>query len=456
MEEMGIYWELSSNIYFLLNRFLIGYWLCRFARPFMENKRASVYAGAAYFAIMQILYMVPFELNNFTVYGAGMLLSFLVMCWKDRRNYRQKIFISTAFFSLRWLSAYMTNIISQKLYMLLLYHPYMIQRPVLQFIAYNSTEILHLFLWSAILKVSVSAIIRAYIYKREELTIKEMLILIMPCVAEMLEYGILLYYRNFIQTEDSENPLIYDALAFLHYGISIFIIVITTVLFQNIRARQEEKLQNELLVMQVENVKKHIEQVEELYRNIRSLRHDMANHVLTLERLYTAEKTEEALAYSRDLQKTLAQITGDIKSGNPVTDVILQEWKHEAEKKEILFQSEFYYPTDSNINAFDISVILNNALQNAVENTKNDGTGYISVLSWRRKNVYMIEIKNSFAQMLQWDERNDFPITSKEKSDSHGYGLGNIRRIAEKYTGDMDIILKDKEFCLSIMLIIEE
>lgn len=340
--------------------------------------------------------------------------------------------------------------------MLLLYHPYMIQRPVLQFIAYNSTEILHLFLWSAILKVSVSAIIRAYIYKREELTIKEMLILIMPCVAEMLEYGILLYYRNFIQTEDSENPLIYDALAFLHYGISIFIIVITTVLFQNIRARQEEKLQNELLVMQVENVKKHIEQVEELYRNIRSLRHDMANHVLTLERLYTAEKTEEALAYSRDLQKTLAQITGDIKSGNPVTDVILQEWKHEAEKKEILFQSEFYYPTDSNINAFDISVILNNALQNAVENTKNDGTGYISVLSWRRKNVYMIEIKNSFAQMLQWDEQNDFPITSKEKSDSHGYGLGNIRRIAEKYTGDMDIILKDKEFCLSIMLIIEE
>ena len=172
--------------------------------------------------------------------------------------------------------------------------------------------------------------------------------------------------------------------------------------------------------------------------------------------LYTAEKTEEAIAYSRDLQKTLAQITGDIKSGNPVTDVILQEWKHEAEKKEILFQSEFYYPTDSNINAFDISVILNNALQNAVENTKNDGTGYISVLSWRRKNVYMIEIKNSFAQMLQWDERNDFPITSKEKSDSHGYGLGNIRRIAEKYTGDMDIILKDKEFCLSIMLIIEE
>lgn len=455
MEYMDILAAISA-VYAIVSMYGTGYILSRFTKPFIENKRGSACIGIAYFATMLLLYLVPIEINVFAVYSLGILSAYLVMCRIDRRNYKQKTFLAATFFSLRWLSAYMTNIISQKLYMLLLYHPYMIQRPVLQFIAYNSTEILHLFLWSAILKVSVSAIIRAYIYKREELTIKEMLILIMPCVAEMLEYGILLYYRNFIQTEDSENPLIYDALAFLHYGISIFIIVITTVLFQNIRARQEEKLQNELLVMQVENVKKHIEQVEELYRNIRSLRHDMANHVLTLERLYTAEKTEEALAYSRDLQKTLAQITGDIKSGNPVTDVILQEWKHEAEKKEILFQSEFYYPTDSNINAFDISVILNNALQNAVENTKNDGTGYISVLSWRRKNVYMIEIKNSFAQMLQWDEQNDFPITSKEKSDSHGYGLGNIRRIAEKYTGDMDIILKDKEFCLSIMLIIEE
>lgn len=456
MEEMELYWQFSSDIYFLLNRLLIGYWFYRFARPFMKNKKSSVYAGAVYFATMQILYMIPSELNNFTVYGSGMLLSFAVMCWKDKRNYRQKIFISTAFFSLRWLSAYMTSIISQELYMLLLYHPYMIERPVLQFIAYNSTEILHLFLWSGILKVSVSAIIKAYIYKREELTTKEMLMLIMPCLAEMIEYGILLYYRNFTKTEDSENSFLYDALAFFYYGISIFMIVITTVLFQNIRARQEEKLQNELLAMQVENVKKHIGQVENLYKNIRSLRHDMANHILMLEKLYTTEKTEEALTYSKDLQMALSQITGAIKSGNPVTDVILQEWKHEAEKKDICFQSEFYYPTDSNINAFDISVILNNALQNAVENTKTDGTGYISVLSWCRKNVYIIEIKNNFSKMLQWDEQNGFPLTSKEQSDGHGYGLGNIHRIAEKYAGDMDIILKDKEFCLSIMLIIKE
>ncbi len=43
MEELEIYWEVSSSVYFLLNRLLIGYWLYRFARPFMEHERSAVY-----------------------------------------------------------------------------------------------------------------------------------------------------------------------------------------------------------------------------------------------------------------------------------------------------------------------------------------------------------------------------------------------------------------------------
>ncbi|MDE7283128.1 MAG: hypothetical protein K2N85_06055 [Lachnospiraceae bacterium] len=50
--------------------------------------------------------------------------------------------------------------------------------------------------------------------------------------------------------------------------------------------------------------------------------------------------------------------TGKIKSGNPVTDVILLELKNEAEKRNIDFQSDFHYPAGTNINAFDVSVML--------------------------------------------------------------------------------------------------
>ena len=66
----------------------------------------------------------------------------------------------------------------------------------------------------------------------------------------------------------------------------------------------------------------------------------------------------------------------------------------------------------------------------------------------------MIEISNSFTGNLQWDTEKELPVTSKSK-EGHGYGLANIRRVAGKYSGDIDIVLKDGEFCLSIMLMLE-
>ena len=67
----------------------------------------------------------------------------------------------------------------------------------------------------------------------------------------------------------------------------------------------------------------------------------------------------------------------------------------------------------------------------------------------------MMEISNSFAGHLQWDDEWGLPVTSKEKTEGHGYGLSNIRMVARKYSGDIAIDLKDNEFRLSIMLMME-
>ncbi len=335
---------------------------------------------------------------------------------------------------------------------------------------FGGVELLDTVIGFALLGISVRYIVKTYVYKREDMSIKEMSMLIVPSLTGMTGYGILIQYQNSSGMSWME-PIygLYNGLAFLHFGISIITIVVMAVLFQNIKARQEEKLQNELLAAQVDSIEKHIGQVESLYRNIRSIRHDMTNHILTLERLYAGNNVKEAMDYSEELKSALSQMAGEIKSGNPVTDVILQELKNEAEKRKIRFQSDFYYPTGANINAFDISVILNNALQNAMENalhlpSGDEGEGaapYISVLSYHSNNAYMIEISNSFTGNLKWDEERGLPVTSKEKTEghgygqTHGYGLSNIRMVARKYSGDIAIDLKEDEFRLSIMLMME-
>lgn len=47
--------------------------------------------------------------------------------------------------------------------------------------------------------------------------------------------------------------------------------------------------------------------------------------------------------------------------------MILQEQKNEAQNRNLEFHSAFQYPSGTTVNAFDVSIILNNALQNAVE-----------------------------------------------------------------------------------------
>ena len=116
---------------------------------------------------------------------------------------------------------------------------------------------------------------------------------------------------------------------------------------------------------------------------------------------------------------------------------------------------EFVYPIDTNINAFDISVILNNAIENAFEGVSTCENPYVSLLSYRKKNAYMLEITNCISRSVEVDIETGLPETTKQDKINHGYGLINIRKVAQKYYGDIDIIQKEREFTLIVMLMID-
>ena len=110
--------------------------------------------------------------------------------------------------------------------------------------------------------------------------------------------------------------------------------------------------------------------MEKLYQDIRSLRHDMGNHIQMLEHLVAENHMDDAAEYMEHLKKEWNEISPEIKTGSPVIDVILMEKLREAKEKQIRFISDFHYPGDTKLNAFDLSVILNNALNNCMEKCK--------------------------------------------------------------------------------------
>lgn len=418
--------------------------------------KRAVCAGLAYFLIMMLLYIVPFHMNYYAAYVIGSFIVFGLVCLTDRRNYRQKAFLVAMFSSMNWLSMTMAEILYDNLYAFAENTDYMKSHTEIMWIAlYAGVCMVYLLLEFSFMIIGVRQVLKTYRNKSVDMTAKELIMLLIPSLMGMIAYRIIRNYRMFYLLEGGENRVLYDVLIVLFCAVSIISIVVVIVLYQDIKAKQEENRQAESLAIQIGNIRRHIGQVEDLYQGIRGVRHDMTNHILTLERLYEENRVKEAIAYGTELKTTLAGMSGEMASGNAVTDVILQEQKREAEKLQISFRSEFYYPKDTAINAFDISVILNNALQNAIEYAQQSKTPYLSIRSYHRNNAYMIEVCNSFDGELQWDTESGLPVTSKEKADGHGYGLLNIRRVARKYSGDIAIDVKDGEFCLSVMLMMK-
>lgn len=129
------------------------------------------------------------------------------------------------------------------------------------------------------LAVAIGLINKAYVYKNDEMNVKELVMLIIPSLVGVTGYGILQYYLNIYEKDTGKSLTdtygFYGALSFVHYFISIIAILVMTTMFQNWKVAQEEQTGQELVLNQVSDMKKHIGEVEKLYQDIRSLRHDM-------------------------------------------------------------------------------------------------------------------------------------------------------------------------------------
>ena len=144
------------------------------------------------------------------------------------------------------------------------------------------------------------------------------------------------------------------------------------------------------------------------------------------------------------------------KTGHPITDIILHQARQQAKKRGLHFSADFHYPPGKDFDVYDISVMLNNALENATEACGQVPRGEIEVRSYMRGNLYFLEVVNDFAGELRRREDTDLPATTKEDGRHHGLGLANIARCAEKYRGTVDIGTEAKEgrqkFRLVVML----
>ena len=449
-------WMVTSKISVIALLMITGIYFGKFVCPYIKKKKGAVAVSIVYITIMLVLYMIPPQIDNFSAYLIGVIAAFLAMYVEDRRNIYQKIFLAITFFSIRWLTVAMAGRLDDLVTKALVFRNMSAEKVWLQYGLYVGTRVLDLVLCIAFIAIAIGLINKAYIYKKDEMSVKEMVMLIVPSLVGVTGYGILQYYLMIYERDTGKNLIdtyeFYGALSFLHYLISIVAILVVIVMFQNWKEMPEEQRGQELVLNQISDMKKHIGEVEKLYRDIRSMRHDMGNHIQTLEHLVAHNNMDDATEYLEHLKNEWDGVSPEIKTGSPVIDVILMEKLREAKERQIRFISDFHYPQNTKLNAFDLSVIMNNALNNCMENVSGDDP-YMSISSFRKNSIFMITIKNSFEGQLNFGD-SDLPETTKSGRE-HGMGLNNIRRVARMYMGDISLEQGNEEVILSIMMQVE-
>lgn len=449
-------WMVTSKNSVIALLMITGIYFGKFVCPYIKKKKGAVAVSIVYITIMLVLYMIPPQIDNFSAYLIGVIAAFLAMYVEDRRNIYQKIFLAITFFSIRWLTVAMAARLDDLVTKALVFRNMSAEKVWLQYGLYVGTRVLDIVLCIAFIAVAIGLINKVYIYKKDEMSVKEMVMLIIPSLVGVTGYGILQYYLMIYERDTGKNLIdtygFYGALSFLHYLISIVAILVVIVMFQNWKEMQEEQRGQELVLNQISDMKKHIGEVEKLYRDIRSMRHDMGNHIQTLEHLVAHNNMDDATEYLEHLKNEWDEVSPEIKTGSPVIDVILMEKLREAKERQIRFLSDFHYPHNTKLNAFDLSVIMNNALNNCMENVSGDDP-YISISSFRKNSIFMITIKNSFGGQLNFGD-SDLPETTKSGRE-HGIGLNNIRRVARMYMGDISLEQGNEEVILSIMMQVE-
>lgn len=464
-----LYYEILSKIDSICSTLIIACCCVIWTRPFLDHKRKAWMTGGAYAVTMLVLNFMPWYISAMLAHLIGAFMVFLVMSLTDRNYLTQKLFIAITFFCLRWqaprIVVYLNNEIYAVLYRFIVPADHVklwfFLNIFITFIGYDL--LIFLFLYNGI-----KCILWSYGRGREYMSGKEFLLLSMPSFSGMVSYGVIRYY-DFIYTRDVGKSVYdlygsHDLIMSLFTLLSFAVILVTTYVFRQWKTQQEEDRRREIFSTQTADLQNHISEMEQLYRDMRSLRHDMGNHLITLKQLYDKGEYNAAQQYADRLHQEMTKTPLTVNSGNPVTDVILSGRKKEMEEKGIAFSCDFHYPLSDAIDSFDISIILNNALTNAIETIEREReyspeTPHISLISGRRKNMYLIEVTNNYSGGLKPDPATRLPHTSKD-GDGHGFGLAAIRHAAHKYLGDMEIAkeLREGEECcvLRVMLQLPE
>lgn len=208
--------------------------------------------------------------------------------------------------------------------------------------------------------------------------------------------------------------------------------------------------QAEFVASQQEMQREQYEEMLGYLERTSRLKHDWRHHLLTIEGLTEKGDLAAVKQYLQDLIPEYSR--GDEASicRNHIADVILRHYVAAAKARGIQMEIRADIAESLAVSDTDLCIILGNLVENAVEACMSieDSKRLIVVKTEMKGNQLVLMIKNTYQHEIIEKEHQFYSTKHK----GMGIGLESVKRVTEKYKGQMKVDYDENHFSVFILL----
>ena len=237
-----------------------------------------------------------------------------------------------------------------------------------------------------------------------------------------------------------------DVTLYISSGVLAAIFMMIFMYAKNILYLREQEQRDKVQIAQLQQQYAYYSDKLKDEERIRSIYHDLKNHLLVME---SRQNTEETRQMAETLRSQIADYENYVHTGNEFLDIILKDKAEKAREKNIDFSVFIDFNGIDFIEPLDISTMFGNGIDNAIEASEKlpEDQRVILVKAGKVQDFVSILIENNCLDEVHKDGH-----TTKADKFLHGFGISNMKKAAEKYKGTCTITQENGKFTLKILL----
>lgn len=236
---------------------------------------------------------------------------------------------------------------------------------------------------------------------------------------------------------------------FLGFMLCIFYILFIFLYFRQYEEKREAEQINQLMEMKRAQSEKEIEALRRSEKAISILRHDMRHFLLSISVMIANGEYDKAQDCIKEIISAADSTASKRYCKNETVNIILSSLENRIETNKINFEYAINIPENLPFSDVDITAILSNGLENAVNAVVPlpEDKRFIRFDMRENGGKLLISIKNTFLTAPKIVDG-----LPKSLRDGHGFGSQSIRYETEKLKGHCQFSVSDGYFILQVIL----